>query len=45
MITCADCGGEYDPNDEYAEDHGEHCPVRAALEKRGWVKGDNGGSD
>lgn len=30
-IECADCGGEYDPDTESAEDHEPDCPVREAF--------------
>lgn len=30
-IECADCGGEYPPDEEGPEHHGEDCPVREAF--------------
>lgn len=33
LVTCSDCGGEYHPDEESAEDHGPDCPVR-----RGYIK-------
>jgi hypothetical protein len=34
-ITCADCGEEYNPDTEVAEDHSEDCPINDALQQRG----------
>jgi hypothetical protein len=36
--TCNNCGNEYDPRDEVAEDHAEDCPIYGVLMSRGAVR-------
>ena len=39
-LDCDNCGNEYDPENEVAEDHDEDCPIHDVLVRRGQTEGD-----